>query len=68
MPKLKTIWDEIVGLFVDDQLFAVAILAWLAFVWLIITHVSMAPVWRAIALFAGLAVILAESATRAARR
>ncbi len=68
MQKLKTIWREIIGLFVDDALFAVAILAWLALVWLIFRHAGMAPVWRAIALFAGLAVILVESATRAARR
>ncbi len=68
MQKLKTIRDEIIGLFVDDQLFAVAILVWLALVWLIVTHTSISPAWRAIALFAGLAVILLESATRAARR
>ncbi len=68
MQKLKTVWSEIVGLFVDDQLFAAAILAWLAFVWLVVTHAGIAPIWRAVALFAGLAVILVESATRAARR
>ncbi len=68
MQMLKTIWDEIVGLFVDDQLFAVAILVWLALVWLAVTHTGITPIWRAIALFAGLAVILVESATRAARR
>ena len=29
MRWLKTIWDEIIGLFVDDKSLAVAILAWL---------------------------------------
>ena len=68
MQKLNTIWRELIGLFVDDPLFAVAILAWLALVWLVVACAGIAPVWRAIALLAGLAVILVESATRAARR
>ena len=68
MQTLKTIWNEIVGLFVDDQLFAVAILVWLAVIWLIVTHAGIAPAWSALALFAGLAAIFVESATRAARR
>ena len=68
MQKLITIWREIIGLFVDDSLFAVAILAWLALMWWGVAHAGVAPAWRAIALFAGLAVILVESATRAARR
>ncbi len=68
MRGLKTIRDEFIGLFVDDRLFAIAILVWLALVWLIFTHTDFAPAWRAIALFAGLAVIFLESATRAARR
>lgn len=68
MKMLKTIWQEVIGLFVDDELFAVAILAWLALVWLIVTNTGIAPVWHAITLFAGLAAILVESATRAVRR
>ncbi len=66
--QLKTIWHEMLGLFVDDQLLAVAILVWLAVVWLLVSHAGIAPVWHAIALFAGLAVILVESTIRAARR
>ena len=68
MQTLKTIWDEVLGLFVDDPWFAVAILVWLAVVWLLAGHAGLAPAWSAIALFAGLAAILIESATRAARR
>lgn len=68
MQRLRTIWDEIVGLFVDDQLYAVAILIWIAFVWLTVRRLDVAPAWGAPILFFGLAVILVESTTRAARR
>ena len=68
MKTLRTVWDEIVGLFVDDQLYAVAILAWIVLVWLMVTRSGIAPVWGAVALFAGLALILVESTGRAARR
>ena len=68
MQKLRTVWHEVVGLFVDDQLFALAILVWLALVWLIVKHSGIAPVWDAVTLFAGLAVLLVETTSRAARR
>ena len=68
MQKLKTTWNEVAGLFVDDQMFAVAILAWLAAVWLAAGYAGLAPGWCAVTLFAGLAAILVESATRAVRR
>ncbi len=68
MRRLRILWDEIVGLFVDDRLYAIAILAWIALVWFMVTRVGIASVWGAVALFAGLALILVENTTRAARR
>ena len=67
MQRLRTVWDEIIGLFVDDQLFAVTILIWIVLIWLV-TRIGLTPVWAAVALFAGLALILVESTRRAARR
>jgi pilus assembly protein TadC len=69
MSKLKTILAEILGLFVDDGSFALAILVWLALVAFVLprfvpnaTAQSIAP-----AFFLGLAVVLAESVLRFAR-
>jgi hypothetical protein len=64
----STVLREIYGLFVDDGRFALAIMAWLAVAWLTLPRLHLAPVWNAAALFAGLAVIFIESATRRAGR
>ncbi len=68
MPWLKTIAAEIFGLFVDDGAFAVAILAWLVVAGLALPHIGLPPPVKGPILFAGLAVILIESATRRARK
>jgi hypothetical protein len=68
MRWLKTISSEIFGLFVDDGSFALAILVWLALVWLVLPRLAMPVAWGGIVLFAGLALILLESALRRARR
>ena len=68
MTWLTTILREIFGLFVDDGAFAVTILVWLAVVALVPPRLGLDPSWTAVLLFAGLAVILIESATRRARR
>ncbi len=68
MTWLKTVWSEFIGLFVDDGSFAVAILAWLVASWLLLPRLGLAPAWPPAILFAGLAVILVESALRRARR
>ena len=68
MTWLKTILDEGYGLFVDDGPFAAAILLWLGTVWAIAPHLVRAPEWQGIIQFAGLALILVESAARRARR
>ena len=67
MQWLRTIFREIFGLFVDDGRFAVAILAWLAVVWLVLPRIGMPVRWGGPILFVGLALILVENATRYSR-
>jgi hypothetical protein len=68
MNWLKTIIREIFGLFVDDAIFAAAILLWLVFIKILTTQLGIASRWSGIILLAGLALILAESTTRYAKR
>jgi hypothetical protein len=68
MKWIKTILREIYGLFVDDGAFALAILIWLSFMRWAVSHLRLSPVTSAIMLFAGLVLILTESAVRYARR
>lgn len=65
---LKTIWSEFIGLFVDDGSLAVAVLAWLVAVWLLLPRLPLPPALPPAILFAGLALILVESALRRARQ
>jgi hypothetical protein len=59
---------ELIGLFVDDGSLAVTALIWLTVCGLVLPPLGVAGAWLGLALFAGLAVILAENALRAARR
>ena len=68
MHWLKTVLREILGLFVDEWSFALAILLWLAIVWITLTHLHLHAAAAGIILFAGLALILIESALRFARK
>lgn len=68
MTWLKTAWSEFIGLFVDDGSLAVAVLAWLAAAWLLLPRLPLPPALLPVILFAGLALILVESALRGARR
>lgn len=68
MQWIKAIGAELFGLFVDDGSFAVAILLWVAAVWLVLPLVALSPGARGPVLFAGLAVILVESAWRRSGR
>ena len=58
---------ELVGLFIDDGSLAIAVLAWVAIVALALPALPIRSGWLAVALFAGLAFILAENVLRAAR-
>jgi len=66
MSWLNTIVREILGLFIDDAGFALAILAWVA-VCLVLSWLGVASALAGLTLFAGLAVILVESAVRRSR-
>jgi len=68
MNWLKTIWQEFIGLFVDDMAFAIAILVWVLLTTLGLPHLNLPTPIPAILLTAGLIAILIESATRRARR
>ncbi|HWY99809.1 MAG TPA: hypothetical protein VNX17_01940 [Edaphobacter sp.] len=68
MKWLKNIFREVFGLFVDDGSFALAILLWLAVVRWATPHLNIPAGITAVILFVGLALILAESATRYSRR
>ena len=68
MSWLRTILAEAVGLFVDDTSFALVILAWLAFAWLVLPRLALPVPWPPVLLFAGLVLILLESAVRRAGR
>jgi hypothetical protein len=68
MKWLKNIFREIFGLFVDDGSFALAILIWLAVMRWATPYLNIPAGITAIILFAGLGLILAESATRYSRR
>jgi hypothetical protein len=68
MNWLKNIFREIFGLFVDDGSFALAILLWLAVVRWAAPRLNISSGITGVILFAGLALILAESATRYSRR
>ena len=68
MKWLKNIFREVFGLFVDDGSFALAILIWLAVIRWATPHLNIPSGITGIVLFAGLALILAESPTRYSRR
>jgi hypothetical protein len=59
---------ELVALFVDDGSLAATALIWLAVCGLVLPPLGIAGAWLGVALFAGLAIILAENALRTARR
>lgn len=68
MKWIKTIFREVFGLFVDDFSFAVAILSWLALMRWVAPRLGIPARVAGVVLFAGLALILVESALRYARR
>ncbi len=65
---LVVIRDELFGLFVDDGVFAGAILVWVVAGWRILPRLGLPGCLAAVLLFAGLAIILAFGALRSARK
>lgn len=68
MNWLRTIAREVFGLFVDDGSFALLILAWIGVTAYVLPRLGWLPRGRGVLLFAGLAIILVESAIRYTRR
>ncbi len=66
MAWIRTILREVLGLFVDDGAFALAILAWIGIDWLLAGSLHLGTA-ASVLLFVGLAVILLESTTRFSR-
>jgi hypothetical protein len=59
---------ELLGLFVDDGSLAIAVLAWVVVAVLAFPVLPINKGWLAVALFAGLGLILAENVLRTTRR
>jgi hypothetical protein len=68
MSVLLLIRDELWGLFVDDGVFAGAIVVWLVVGGRVLPRLGLPGWFPAILLFAGLAAILVWGALRAARK
>lgn len=68
MRWLKSIASEVLGLFVDDGSFAIAILVWLTLALVGLPHIGAHPRLTGPILFAGLVLILIESVLRFSRR
>jgi hypothetical protein len=65
---MRAMLAEILGLFVDDGRYALAILGWLVIAWLVLPHLGLPPAWPPAGLFSGLAAILLWSAVARARK
>lgn len=68
MERIRTIGRELVGLFVEDARFTVALAVWIAIAAATRPWWQSAPRLGAVLLFVGFALILCESVLRAARR
>lgn len=68
MRSIRIVMRELLGLVVEDWSLAIAILAWLAFIWLVAPALGVVGIARCVFLFLGSGLILAESACRATRR
>ena len=64
MTWLANGFKQIYGLFVDDGLLSLGVCVWLLVVWFALPHVVASETARPIILFAGLAVLLADSVRR----
>jgi hypothetical protein len=68
MRLMILIRNELWGLFVDDGVFAGAIVVWLAAGWRVLPRLGLPGPLPGVVLFAGLAAILVFGALRAARK
>ena len=68
MNIVKAILRELLGMFVDDDSLAFAILAVIAITALLGTFLDAAPIWTGATLLIGCVVVLVENAFRTGRR
>lgn len=68
MNLFKQIWEELVGMFVDDGALATQVAVLVAAVTVAIKLLSVPPLWAATILIPGCLVILATSIKRARRK
>lgn len=66
MKLLVTLWRELIGLFVEDESYAVAIVVWGIAAAFLLPHLP--NLWRGPLLALGLLAILLENVLRSARR
>ncbi len=67
MSWIRAAGAELLGLFVDDVNYALAIAAWVLVCWFVLPRLGLAAPWPALIFFLGLASILVESTLRRAR-
>jgi hypothetical protein len=65
---MKTIVQELFGLFIDDGSFALAIVVWIGVLWFLAARVLHSATWNGAVLFAGLGLILLASTIRRSRQ
>jgi hypothetical protein len=68
MRWMKTIVQELFGLFIDDGSFALAIVVWIGVLWVLAGRVLYSATWSGAVLFAGLGLILFASTIRRSRQ
>jgi hypothetical protein len=68
MSWLKTMVAELIGLFIDDVIFALAIVLWIGMMWLLPPYLGLQAPWNSVVFFAGLVLILCDSAARHANK
>lgn len=68
MRWIKTIVQELFGLFIDDGSFALAIVVWIGVLWFLAWRVLYSAAWSGAVLFAGLGLILLASTIRRSRQ
>jgi hypothetical protein len=68
MSWLKAVLRETYGLFVDDGRYVSVLIVWLLLIWLVLRRWPIFGRWSGVVLFAGLGLMMVESAVRAARR
>jgi hypothetical protein len=67
MNSLKSVFSELLGLFVDDGSFVLAVIAWVLGSAICLRTQVITPPVEAVLLFVGIIVLLAENVERTAR-